>query len=312
MLLITFIPESPHILQKSGDTEDSSESHPSRFSDSKRALSLTSIGSKISVTFAQARAIPHIVSIVLLLITFISQAFTRMVVEFTVRFSSKRFSLPLADANYFVTLSSAVNILLLLVILPILSHLLTSPLSTNKSMFSFFSLRRGLTIPQKDLTLARGSIILLVIGACFIGLSAFRSTIAFTLTVSGVMIYTAGSAVPPICRSLLTSLAQPHHVAILYACISVVETIGALVCAPGLAWMYALGLRWAKLDSPSGGELAWLGLPFWGTALWILFYGGCAFIASVPTRGNDEEEAAVLSLEEAEFLEERPLGEFGH
>lgn len=65
-------------------------------------------------------------------------------------------------------------------------------------------------------------------------------------------------------RSLVTFLVESNlenktnDIGRLYAIISVMEGIGNLIAAPGMAWAFRIGLRWGQ---------EWLGLPFGFAAL---------------------------------------------
>ena len=73
------------------------------------------------------------------------------------------------------------------------------------------------------------------------------------------MLFTLGMGFPPLARSLATSLVESRHpdktsdIGRLYALISVMEGIGSVLAAPGMA----LAFRWGiSLGGP------WLGAPF--------------------------------------------------
>ena len=76
---------------------------------------------------------------------------------------------------------------------------------------------------------------------------------------TGIIMFTLGTGFPPTARSLVTSLVESHNIETtsdigrLYALISVMEGIGALVAALGMSWALRFGLRLGQ---------AWLGLPF--------------------------------------------------
>ena len=101
-----------------------------------------------------------------------------------------------------------------------------------------------------------------------------------TSATEGVIVFTLGSGFPPAARSLATFLVETHEdssasdIGRLYAVISTMEGIGSLVAAPGMAWMFQLGMSWGK---------AWYGLPF-GLATALL---GLVSIIVVRIRVND-------------------------
>lgn len=212
--------------------------------------------------------------IILLLIPFITSPFGRQSTDLSLRYISKRFLWKLAQTNYLYTLRALVTLVLLGVIIPAVSYILTERLH--------FSPR------NKDLAIARVSVALVVAGSLLI---AFSPTIG--LTILGLVIVTLGAGFISLVRSLITTLVDKEHIARLYAGIAVVETTASLIASPALAGMYALGLKWKGL---------WIGLPFLGVAF-IFFMGGlgvwCFTCLGLSVRGishgNEERETQLGS-----------------
>lgn len=144
------------------------------------------------------------------------------------------------QASYFLTLKSASFIIMLTLILPAMStfcreRLLMSPLS-------------------KDLWLSRWSGLLLLLADLVI-------TFSYTplLYAAGLVLLAGGCGLPPLLRSLLNALVEPHHVGLLNTVVSFLETMGVMVAAPVFSWTLRVGIE-------LGG--GWLGLPFAvGTAI---------------------------------------------
>lgn len=189
------------------------------------------------------------ISLVLLLLTFLIQLQGQPAVDLTQRYISKRFSWTIAQTGPLISLRALINLILFLAILPLVSHILTSP---TKNRYVPQALRFNLSTQAKDLLLARLSIILQIVGVSFVGLSAFRSpagsddgetAFPILLAIMGLIVFTFGTGFSALCRSLITALVDEQHVARLYSIIAVVETIGSLIMAPMLAGLYAWGLR---------------------------------------------------------------------
>lgn len=76
---------------------------------------------------------------------------------------------------------------------------------------------------------------------------------------SGIVIYTLGSGLPVVIRTLATTVVEAKtasktsDVGRLYALISLVTGIGNLIAGPSLAWAFGVGMRLGQ---------AWVGLPF--------------------------------------------------
>ncbi len=171
---------------------------------------------------------------------------------------------------------AAVNIALFIIILPVI---FTSALSRLGS-------------GSRDLLVAKGSVVFLTVGALVLFLSAapavmivgtyhaqLRSGIFHNYSLTdryrrGLILLTLGMGFPPIARSLATSLVESKHadgssdIGRLYSLISVMEGIGSLVAAPGMA----LAFRWGI---SLGDE--WLGAPFGLAALLFAFVSVIVF-----------------------------------
>lgn len=138
------------------------------------------------------------------------------------------------QASYFLTLKSASFIIMLTLILPAMStfcrdRLMMSPLS-------------------KDLWLSRWSGFLLILADLVI-------TFSYTpfLYALGLVLLAGGCGLPPLLRSLLNALVEPHHVGLLNTIVGFLETLGIMIAAPIFSWGLETGIE-------LGG--GWIGLPF--------------------------------------------------
>jgi len=195
--------------------------------------------------FYDSTTILHSLPILLLLLPFITTQFHRQAMDLSLRYISKRFSWKLSDTGFLLSLRALVNIILLAAILPALSYYLTE--------------RLLLSSKKKDLSIARVSAFLLAIGSF---LMAMSPEIGFTIF--GLVVMTLGTGFTSLVRSLITTLVDREHVARLYAVITMIEIVSAMIASPSIAGLYALGLKW------KGG---WIGLPFYFLAL-ICFGAG--------------------------------------
>ncbi|ETS80881.1 hypothetical protein PFICI_08410 [Pestalotiopsis fici W106-1] len=183
-----------------------------------------------------------------LVFTFLISKLGRQSSNVLFQYVSKRYDWSLGQAGLLISVQAAVSLALYMAILPAIATFVLSSFS----------------VTSKDLLLAKGSIVLSVLGAVVITLSATPA-----LMIIGVVLFTFGSGFAPSVRSLVTSLVEQHDVdgsssdvGRLYALISAMEGIGSLVAAPGMAWAFRYGM--------SLGE-EWLGLPFGlATALFAL------------------------------------------
>ena len=200
--------------------------------------------------------------ILLLLVTFLQQPFGSQSVGLSVRYISKRFSWKLYQTGFLLSLRALVNIILLLGIIPLISHILAK--------------RFHYSPKAKDLLLAQVSAIFLVAGAAIVAASP---NVVFTIF--GLLTWTMGTAFTSLCRSLITTLVDKQHVGRLYSVIAMVETVGGLIAGPSLAGFFALGLKWKGL---------WIGLPFFAVAAITLIAGFGVWCFGCLTRNSDTED----------------------
>ncbi|TVY40943.1 Efflux pump [Lachnellula subtilissima] len=145
----------------------------------------------------------------------------------------------ISGAGFLLSLRAGVNIVLFIIILPAITRYALSKLAGPA---------------ETDLMVARGSIVLMILGTLALSVSVTPA-----LMIMGLIVYTLGTGFAPLVRSLVTSLVESHaeggprDIARIYAVIGVMEGIGSLVAGPGMASAFRLGI--------SLGE-SWLGLPF--------------------------------------------------
>ncbi|KAK3321784.1 general substrate transporter [Apodospora peruviana] len=153
------------------------------------------------------------------------------------QYVSKYFGWTLAQTSYRLSPPLGLLHLVILLSLPRISSALTSP-----------SGRFRLTTFSKDLLLTKISLLFLISGALMEGFSQ-----EIVLFLVGLTVGTFGSANGPMCRAVTTAYVEPHHTSRLYALISMLETSGAVIGGPVLAWLFNVGLS-------KGG--IWKGLPW--------------------------------------------------
>lgn len=250
--LVVFIPETLHLRVRANTsstlTPDSASDRSAASTKTDNSNFFTAMKSQAADGLNQlwgAMAVLHSPPILLLLLAFIAQPFGSQSVTLCVRYVSKRFDWTLSKAGFLLSLRAFINILLLLIIIPIFSHVLVK--------------RLHLSSKAKDLILARVSVIILIIGALLIAASP-----TIGLTIIGLIVWTLGTGYVALTRSVITTLVDQQHVARLYAAIAIVETAGALAAGPTLAALYTWGLKWKG---------PWIGLPFYCLAI-ITFISG--------------------------------------
>ncbi|KZF19068.1 MFS general substrate transporter [Xylona heveae TC161] len=207
-------------------------------SDSK-----SSMKQHILDAFVSARATLRDWRVILLVTSFIFFMQAIESVRLLLLYVSKRYGWPLAKTAFINSARSITCLIVLLVALPSISEYLVE--------------RRGFSPQEKDLWLARTSVMIQATGLFVEGLAPRAD-----LMLAGTIFATTAVGAPHLIRSLATSLVEPHQVGRLYAITSVVSTVSMMTAGPILAGLFNLGI-----DAGSG----WLGLPY--------FY--CAVLGSV-------------------------------
>ncbi|KAL2170673.1 hypothetical protein VTG60DRAFT_4515 [Thermothelomyces hinnuleus] len=193
---------------------------------------------------------------------------------------STYFGWTLAQTNYLLAPLGALQ-LVIIALLPPISGFLTK--QSGRFRLSVFS---------KDLLLAEISFIFLVLGAILEGCS--REIVLFLI---GLTIGTLGSSQGPLCRAIATSYVEPQQTSRLYALISMLETGGAFLGGPVLAWCFNIGLSRKGL---------WTGLPwFYVAGLVLLAFLSLLFLRpprnktiAVGPESESNEELGYQSAEE--------------
>ncbi|KAK4663764.1 uncharacterized protein QC763_503050 [Podospora pseudopauciseta] len=190
---------------------------------------------------------------------------------------SKYFGWTLAETSYLLTPPLGILHLVVLVVLPRVGKLITDPTG-----------RYGVSIFAKDLVLTRVSLALMATGALVQGFS--RGIAVFLI---GLTIHTLGSGSAPLGRAISTAYVDPQHTSRLYAVISMLETGGALIGGPVLAWCFNVGMKKSGF---------WIGLPwFYVASLVAVAIGAVMFVTkpSMELRSGVPEETGGLHYHSA-------------
>jgi hypothetical protein len=183
------------------------------------------------------------------------------------QYASKRLGWTLAESSYLLSLSAATHLTTLSLLIPALSSFLLRYLRLEES--------------TKDQRLAQTSAFFLVIGTAVVALtsSPWLFTIAIVFSSLGLAF-----AVPT--RSVVTTMVEKGHMAVLYTGISVLTYGGILAGGPVSAALFKVGMRvgggWDGLRVGGG----WDGLPFLvATGCFVGCLGGV-----LVGRGNSGQE----------------------
>ncbi|KAK7931277.1 adenylate cyclase [Apiospora marii] len=184
-----------------------------------------------------------------LLCTFLLTMLGRFAQEILLQYVTRRYHWSWSKASLLLSIRAALNLALLLIIIPSASHVLVH--------------WRSHSVQRSNLLLAWASAMLLAAGAFVIGLAETSLAMA-----CGLAVFALGAGYNSLVRSLLASLVEQRHAGMLYTAVSIFETAGVLVAGPLLAFCFRTGLDW-------GGP--WIGLPY--------LAAGCLFAVAAAAVG---------------------------
>lgn len=161
--------------------------------------------------------------VLLLLTAFLVYRLSRGSSWFLTQYISTRYEWKLAQANFLVACRPTVSIPIFLWGLPWLKSHVLNP-------------RR--TPTEKDLWLARASILCLTVGTLGIGLSPSIATL-----IPSMIIQTCGSGFVFLTRSIITTLVERDETARLYTVIEIIQSVGNIVASLSITNVFQLGLR---------------------------------------------------------------------
>lgn len=167
-----------------------------------------------------------------ILAAFFFSSISKQALQFLVQYASKRFDWTIAQASTLVTVKGVINLLLLLLIIPHWSSVLSRYLSPRR----------------KDLHLVQGSVAFLIVGSTMMSFASYPVTF-----VAGVSLFALGWGFFSALRSLATELVPSSQIGLLNMAIALSQNVGGMIAGPSLAAAFKAGLE-------LGG--VWVGLPY--------------------------------------------------
>lgn len=215
--------------------------------------------SRIGAAYAQIKAYttPYTFifahkQILLLLSAFLVYRLSRGSSWFLVQYISTRYHWTLAQANLLMSFRPVLTIPLFLFILPAVSRYLL----------------RSMQSTQKDLRIARFSIIFLTLGTLGIGLSPSIPPLVISLVIQA-----AGSGFLFVTRSLITSLIRREQTAKLFTVIEILQSVGSVIASLVITNVFRLGID-------LGGF--WIGLAWFMTSSLFIMVGIAVWLVRIP------------------------------
>lgn len=165
--------------------------------------------------------------------TYFTADFARESLSLIVRYVSARFDMPVAKASYILSFRATGTLIATTVLLPVLDALLARRYKTS--------------LTKRDMSLAKSSILLVILGYAILVLSPGIIGIF-----AGVGFYTLGSGFQVAIKSLLSSMVDKTMLGTTFITLSLMDTVGALFAGP----IDALVMKWALRT-----EGVWKSLP---------------------------------------------------
>lgn len=204
--------------------------------------------------------------ILLLLVVFLVYRLSRGSSWFLVQYISTRYAWTLAAANFLMAFRPVLTIPLFLFILPGISkHYL-----------------RRFRSSQKNLYLARASVICLSVGTLGIGLSPNIATFLLSMIVQAL-----GAGFLFLTRALLTVLVKREETARLFTILELLQAVGNVIASLSITKVFQIGLE-------LGG--VWVGLAWMMTSMAFMLVGISIWMFKLPPVTRERERQAEREL----------------
>lgn len=204
-------------------------------------------------------------SIILLLLTCLGARPVTATMQFMAQFISKRYSIELAETGYVQSIYGIIQVVQALVLLPWLARFVMK--DTTPVRF------RAADEHHRDLSLARWSYGILVVGIAALGLASTLPGFIFGLVIMGL-----GSGFNSLTRSLMSLYVDPEHRSRLFSLVGMMEVIGSVYAQPMLAGLFTLGMK-------LGG--GWIGLPYYVLSILVAATASLLLFVRVPKEVRD-------------------------
>ncbi|KAJ5199115.1 MFS transporter [Penicillium cf. griseofulvum] len=227
------LPETMDTVSKTAESEQP-------FSDESLSTCQSSLGSKpvhrvlLNKIVRLIRAYLFLFNhrLLLLLFSFGTFQIAQTSSSFLTQYISTRFTWTLARAHFLTSFHMAIAIPVFFFLLPFMS---------NKVLHS-------LSLPRRDLQVARFSDIALILGSLGIGLSS-----SIVLLIPSICLHATGAGFPIVTRSLVTTLVKREETARLYSAIQLMQMMGGVLGSLCFTNAFNSGLRMGGI----GAGLVW-------------------------------------------------------
>ncbi|EMD87920.1 hypothetical protein COCC4DRAFT_173223 [Bipolaris maydis ATCC 48331] len=210
----------------------------------------------------------------LIVFGFMANRLGRQAMSLLIRYASKRYDWEIKQAAYLLSFRAGTNLVVIGVFLPAINWCLLK----HPQFSSHWA----------DLWIARGSVIMQMVGFLLMGIAGFPA-----LLILGLLVYNMGTGYNASLRSVAVNTVggqSSSHVGKLMSTIAISEAIGAMFAGPALSQFFQWGM---------GLGSAWLGLPFLACVPVFGMMAVVSFVISTKDRdigyiglqSEDEEDA---------------------
>ncbi|KAI4592928.1 hypothetical protein KJ359_010180 [Pestalotiopsis sp. 9143b] len=172
--------------------------------------------------------------VVVFMFCYVFVAVSKIVQVMLLQYATKRYEWSWSKASILLTVRSVASLVVLVLILPALTQLLTT--------------RFKVSVIRRDAWIARLTGLAGVIGALLIALAATSE-----ILILGLITFAIHGGMTPVLRSLLSNMVEPRYLGTMNSLLGILEMIGLMVGAPALFASFRRGFE-------IGGDL--IGLPF--------------------------------------------------
>ncbi|ORY59458.1 major facilitator superfamily domain-containing protein [Pseudomassariella vexata] len=277
-LFMAFVlPETLHMQHSNNNSTLRQSSQPVKKNDMKSMLRDVLRSSKTAASCMQNQNIALLVPAAASTLPLATTALTTLTLMIPYRYTET-----FLESTTLVAVRAATTVAVLIICVPLISY--------------FW---QRISPFRRDYTLVKFSSLPLVVGMFIIAASP-----ALSGAIVGSFIFSTGSPVPGLARSMLAQMVEKEHLGRFFGLLSILEQTGFLVVGLSMGGLYSTGLR-------NGGG-PWLGLPFYVAGALFVIVAMCLWIARPePLKENGDVEMSSLEEDPVSRLSDRAVRDGG-
>ncbi|KAF3024910.1 hypothetical protein E8E14_012854 [Neopestalotiopsis sp. 37M] len=200
--------------------------------------------------------------VIIFMFCYVFVAVSKVVQVMLLQYATKRYNWSWSKASFLLTTRSIVSLVVLILILPAMTQLLTK--------------RFKVSVIQRDVWIARVTGLAGVVGALLIALASTPE-----ILILGLVTFAIHGGMTAVLRSLLSNMVEHRHLGTMNSLLGILEMLGLMAGAPALFSSLRRGFE-------IGGDL--IGLPFLCAAAMIALSTCIVWLLPVGEKKEDDEE----------------------